>query len=137
MTIYLENQLHVHIVSVTMLLVCMRIQLNARCLMQSWWDQCNAGVLIIIGRNCRLSLTKTSILPQFMVESVLFSLVFLCVVLCFALFVLCAQFCQCLLIVQSWLPLLFSLTLICPVSCVPNVASVSWLSSLDCHFCFL
>ena len=51
--------------------------------------------------------------------------------------VLCVQCCQCLLIVQSWQPLLFSLTLICPVSCMPNVAGVSWLSSLDCHFCFL
>ena len=44
--------------------------------------------------------------------------------------VLCAQCCQCLWIVYSWLPLV----LVClrPVSCVPNVASVSGLSILDC-----
>jgi hypothetical protein len=36
--------------------------------------------------------------------------------------VLCAQRCQCLWIVHSWLSLRFSLTFICPVSCVPNVA---------------
>jgi hypothetical protein len=51
--------------------------------------------------------------------------------------VLCVQYCRCLLIVHSWLPLLVSLSLICPVSCVSNVAGVSWLSILDCHFCFL
>jgi hypothetical protein len=47
--------------------------------------------------------------------------------------------CQFLWIVHSWLPLRFSLTFICfvclrPVSCVPNVTSVSGLSILDCHF---
>ena len=41
--------------------------------------------------------------------------------------VLCAQCCECLWIVHSWLPHRFSLTFICPVSCVPNVAV-----SLDC-----
>ena len=51
--------------------------------------------------------------------------------------VLCAQCCQCLWIVHSWLPLQFSLTFICPVFCVPNVTSVSGLSILDCPFSFL
>ena len=51
--------------------------------------------------------------------------------------VLYTQCCQCLWIVHSWLPLRFSLTFICPVSCVPNVASVSGLSILDCPFGFL
>jgi hypothetical protein len=76
--------------------------------------------------------------------------------------VLCAQCCQCLCIVYSWLPLRFSLTFICPVSnvasvsivhswlpllfsltficavsCVPNVASLSVLFILDYPFCFL
>jgi hypothetical protein len=32
---------------------------------------------------------------------------------------------------------LFSLTFICPVSCVPNVTSVSGLSIIDCSFGFL
>jgi hypothetical protein len=74
--------------------------------------------------------------------------------------VLCVQCCQCLWIVYSWLPLVlfvFLLCLVCPmlpvsldclyliapcfvclrpVSCVPNVASVSGLSILDCPlFC--
>jgi hypothetical protein len=43
--------------------------------------------------------------------------------------VLCAQCCQRLWTVHSWLPLRFSLTFICPVSLVPNVAV-----SLDCSF---
>jgi hypothetical protein len=33
-------------------------------------------------------------------------------------------------------PFRFSLRFICPVSCVPNVASVSGLSILDCPFRF-
>ena len=37
----------------------------------------------------------------------------------------CDQCHQCLWIVHSWLPLPFSLTFICLVSCVPNDASVS------------
>jgi hypothetical protein len=44
---------------------------------------------------------------------------------------------QSLCIVHSWLPLLFSLTFICPVSCVPNVISVSVLFILDYPFSFL
>jgi hypothetical protein len=43
--------------------------------------------------------------------------------------VLCAQCCHRLWTVHSWLPLRFSLTFICPVSLVPNVAV-----SLDCSF---
>ena len=46
--------------------------------------------------------------------------------------VLCTLCCQFLWIVQSWLwislPLRYSLTFICPVSCVPYVASFSGLS---------
>ena len=51
--------------------------------------------------------------------------------------VLCTQCCQCLRIVYYWLHLRFSLTFICPVSCVPNVASVSGLSIIDYTFGFL
>ena len=40
-------------------------------------------------------------------------------------------------IVHSWLSLQFSLTFICPVSCVSNVASFFELSILDCPFGFL
>jgi hypothetical protein len=52
--------------------------------------------------------------------------------------VLCDQCCQCLWIVHSWLPLQFSLTFICPVSCVTNVVSISGLfilyySSVFCN----
>jgi hypothetical protein len=48
--------------------------------------------------------------------------------------VLCTLCCQFLWIVQFWLPLRYSLTFICPVSCVPRVASFSGLSSFDCPF---
>ena len=51
--------------------------------------------------------------------------------------VLCTQCCQCLRIVYYWLHLRFSLIFICPVYCVPNVASVSWLSIIDYTFGFL
>ena len=51
--------------------------------------------------------------------------------------VLCTQCCQCLRIVHSWLLRRFSLTFICPVYCVPNVASVSGLSIVDYTFGFL
>jgi hypothetical protein len=51
--------------------------------------------------------------------------------------VLCTLCYQCLWIVYSWLPLGFSLTFICPVSCVPYVASVFGLSILDCPLGFL
>ena len=51
--------------------------------------------------------------------------------------VLCTQCCQYHWIVHSWLPLLFSLMFICPVFCVPNVASITGLSILDCPFGFL
>ena len=48
--------------------------------------------------------------------------------------VLCSQCCQCLYIVHSLL--LFSLSFICLVSCVPNVASASRLSILYCFFLY-
>jgi hypothetical protein len=65
--------------------------------------------------------------------------------------VLCTQCCQCLWIVFVLFVFLLclvypmlSVSLDCfcfvclrPVSCVPNVASVSGLSILDCHFSFL
>jgi hypothetical protein len=51
--------------------------------------------------------------------------------------VLCAQCFQCLWIVQSWLPHRCSLTFICPVSCVTNVANVSGLFILDYPIGFL
>jgi hypothetical protein len=52
-------------------------------------------------------------------------------------FVLCIRCCQCLCVVHSWLPLLFTLVLICPVSCVSDVASVSVLFIINCPFCLL
>jgi hypothetical protein len=51
--------------------------------------------------------------------------------------VLCVQCYQFLWVVHSSLPLQFSLTFICPVSCVSNVASFSGLSILRCPFSFL
>ena len=52
--------------------------------------------------------------------------------------VLCAQCCQCLWNVYSWSLLRFFLTFICPVTCVPNIASVSGLSIRNFPFrCFL
>ena len=49
----------------------------------------------------------------------------------------CDQCRQCLWIVHSWLPLPFSLTFICLVSCVPNDASANVLLILDCPISFL
>jgi hypothetical protein len=51
--------------------------------------------------------------------------------------VLCTQCYHCLWIVHSWLVLLFSLTLICPVSCVPSATIVFGLSIPDWSFGFL
>ena len=51
--------------------------------------------------------------------------------------VLCDQCCVCFWIVYSWLPHRFSLTFICPVSCVTDVVYVSGLSILDYPFSFL
>ena len=48
--------------------------------------------------------------------------------------VLCVQCCQFLWLVHSSLPLQYSLTSICPVSCVSNVASFTGLSILRCPF---
>ena len=48
--------------------------------------------------------------------------------------VLCSQCCQCLQIVHSLLP--FTLSFICLVSCVPNVASAPRLSILYCFFLY-
>jgi hypothetical protein len=51
--------------------------------------------------------------------------------------VLCTQSYYCLWIVYSCLVLRFSLTLICPVSCIPSVIIVSGLSIPDWSFGFL
>ena len=84
--------------------------------------------------------------PKVLVRSVLLIFSELCCVVLFFCFdglcpvsALCTQCCQCLWILQSLKPLRFSLTFIClvcfrPVSCVPNVASVSELSILECSF---
>jgi hypothetical protein len=48
--------------------------------------------------------------------------------------VLCTLWCQILWIVHLWLPLWYSLTFICPVSCVPYVVRFSGLSICDCTF---
>jgi hypothetical protein len=52
-------------------------------------------------------------------------------------YVLCTQCWQDLWIVHSWLSPRFSLTFICPLSCVFNVDSVSALSIPDCPLGFL
>ena len=49
----------------------------------------------------------------------------------------CTQCWQCLWIVHSWLPPRFSLTFMCPLSCVLNVDSVSGLSILNNPLGFL
>jgi hypothetical protein len=48
--------------------------------------------------------------------------------------VLCALCCQFLWIVYFWFLFWYSLTFICPVSCVPYVASFSGLSICNCPF---
>ena len=63
-------------------------------------------------------------------------------VLRFSLTLICPVSCvpshnHCLWIVHSWLVLRFSLTLLCPVSCVPSVTIISGLSIPDCSFGFL
>ena len=49
-------------------------------------------------------------------------------------FILCTLCCQILWIVYLWLSLWYSLTFICPVSCVPYVVRFSGLSICDCPF---
>ena len=66
-----------------------------------------------------------------------FSFCLLCWGCFFLSCVLCAHCWQFLQIVHSWLTLRFSLTFICPVSCVPIVDSASRLSILDWPFGFL
>jgi hypothetical protein len=51
--------------------------------------------------------------------------------------VLCVQCCQFHWLVHSSLSLQYSLTFICPVSCVSNATSFSGLSFLRCPFSFL
>ena len=78
------------------------------------------STLIFIIHVC--TMLPASLDCSFLVASSVFSNVYLSCVLC-------AQCCQRLWTVHSWLPLRFSLTFICPVSLVPNVAV-----SLDCSF---
>jgi hypothetical protein len=63
----------------------------------------------------------------FLIAPLVFSNIYLSCVMC----TLCCQF---LWIVLFWLSLWYSLTFICPVSCVPYVASFSRLSFFDCPF---
>jgi hypothetical protein len=63
----------------------------------------------------------------FLIAPLVFSNVYLSCVLC----TLC---CQILWIVHLWLPLWYSLTFICLVSCVPYFVSFSGLSNCDCPF---
>ena len=51
--------------------------------------------------------------------------------------VLCTLYCQFLWIVHFWLPLRYSITFICPVSCVPYVASFSGLSNFGYCLTFI
>jgi hypothetical protein len=66
----------------------------------------------------------------FLIAPLVFSDVYLSCVLC----TLCCQF---LWIIYLWLPLWYSLTFICPVSCVPYVDSFSGLYIFDCPFSIL
>ena len=61
---------------------------------------------------------------------------FLCCIFCFVVFVfvLCSLCCQFLWMAPFSLPLRYSLTFICPVSCVPYATSFSGLSIFDCPF---
>jgi hypothetical protein len=68
-----------------------------------------------------------SLYCPFLIAPSVFSNVYLSCVLC----TLCCQF---LWIVHFWLSLRYSLTFICPVSCVSYVASFSVLSIFDCPF---
>jgi hypothetical protein len=68
-----------------------------------------------------------SLVCIFLISPLVFSNVYLSCVLC----TLCCQF---LWIVYFWLPLWYSLTFICPVSCVPYVVSFSGLYIFDCPF---
>ena len=75
----------------------------------------------------------TGVTLFFLVELVLFIFIFFCVVLCFcvlSVFVLCLVYPMLPVSLDCpfTLPLRYSLTCICPVSCVPYVASFSGLS---------
>ena len=65
----------------------------------------------------------------FLIAPLVFSNVYLSCILC----ILCCQF---LWIVHFWLPPWYSITFICPVSCVPYVARFSGLSIFDCPLVF-
>jgi hypothetical protein len=78
--------------------------------------QCLVYPMLPVSRDC-----------IFLIAPLVFSEVYLSCVLC----TLCCQF---LWIVYFWLPLWYSLTCICPVSCVPYVASFSGLYIFDCPF---
>ena len=73
------------------------------------------------------SMLPVSLACPFFVAPSIYSNVYLSCVLC----VQCYQF---LWLVHSSLPLHYSLTFICPVSCVFNVTSFSGLSILRCPF---
>jgi competence transcription factor ComK len=76
------------------------------------------------------SMLPMSVDWPFLIDPLIFSHVYLSCVLC-------SQCCHCLWIDHSWLTLWFSLTFICLVSCVLNVANVCRLSILDWPFDFL
>ena len=80
--------------------------------------------------SCVLNVAKMSVDCPFLIDPLIFSHVYLSCVLC-------PKCCQCLWIVHSWLTLWFSLTFICLVSCVLNVANVCGLSILYWPFDFL
>ena len=89
---------------------------------------CPFGILWRLFVLCLVySMLPVSLDCPFCIAPLVFSEVYLSCVLC----TLC---CQILWIVHLWLPLWYSLTFICPVSCVPYVASFPGLSICDCPF---
>ena len=93
------------------------------------WLPIRFSLMFICPVSCVLNVDSTSGLSIFGRPSVFSNVYLACVS--------CTQCWQCLWIVHSWSSIRFSLTFICPVSCVLHAASVSWLSILNCPLGFL
>jgi hypothetical protein len=101
------------------LVVLWRVMYNTYCVFWFVFVLCLVYPMLPVSLDC-----------PFLIAPSLFSNIYLSCVLC-------TQCCQFLWIVHFWLPLRYSLTFICPVSCVPNVVSFSGLSIFDCPFAIL
>jgi cytochrome b subunit of formate dehydrogenase len=87
------------------------------------WLSIRFSLTFIFPVSCVLNAANVSGLSIFNCPSVFSNVYVSCV--------LCTQCWQCLWIVHSWLSPRFSLTFICPLSCVLNVDSFSGFSALD------